>query len=166
MCVPTKSLLKGIASWVKAEGVVMSVESSFHGQREKQMCVPVMVASWELISLLLGNGFRRHCGVGMYRVGSWCAPVGKGRRGNWCYNTQFIGWGRMLGELKKKSSVWCASFAHLKSQQKSHMEVGKCFKGCSWEGACDGCSWLLTWLHLELGKTQPAGYTCKRFFFS
>lgn len=117
MSVPTKSFLKGIGWWVKAEGVVVPAESSFHGQREKQMCVPVTVASWELTRLLLGNGFRRHCGVAMDRVGSWCALVEEGRRGNcfWSYNPWFIKRGRMLGELKKKRDVWCVSLAHLKS---------------------------------------------------
>jgi hypothetical protein len=30
---------------------------------------------------------------------------------------------------------------------------------------CDGYSWLSTWLHLELTKTQVFGHTCERLFF-
>lgn len=31
-------------------------------------------------------------------------------------------------------------------------------------GSCDDYSWLSTWLHLKLTKTQVDGFTCKRFF--
>jgi hypothetical protein len=30
----------------------------------------------------------------------------------------------------------------------------------------DGYSWLSTWLHLELTKTQMTGHTCEGLFFS
>jgi hypothetical protein len=34
----------------------------------------------------------------------------------------------------------------------------------NWQGYCDGYSWVLTWTHLELTKTQMADHIYEEYF--